>query len=126
MSSNHLNLNRQYASFKHRCSQSRFVHFAEAFDKFGVPIQFNYDGKHVIKSIPGALMTLLLGLILATFAFQRFQELVYHSNPIISLANVQDYYTSSDKFNATENGFMVAFGVNHFRTAEALDDPAYV
>lgn len=65
-------------------------------------------------------------MILAAFAFQRFQELIYHSNPIISLANVQDFYTAADKFNATDNGFRVAFGVNHFRTFEALDSEEYV
>jgi len=42
--------------------------------------------------------------------------LIYHHNPVISLAKVQDQFDPSNKVDMTQLGFKVAFGVNHFRT----------
>ena len=61
------------------CTTDKIVAATESVDLFGVDINFNYDGKHVIKSIPGTLMSFLLVFVLMTFALQRFQELVNHS-----------------------------------------------
>lgn len=93
---------------------------------FGVPVKFNYGGKSQIKSIPGAMLSIILLLVIGAFAFQRFQELIYHSNPVISVARVVDAFDASHKVNMTENGFRMAFGVNNFKDNAPLDDPAYV
>lgn len=41
-------------------------------DMFGTPIKFNFDGKELIKSTPGALVTILIGFVSLAFMSQRF------------------------------------------------------
>jgi len=60
------------------CDKKRVAEAFEQIDAFGVPVKFNYAGKSQIKSGPGAFVTIMLGLVLGAFAFQRFQELIYH------------------------------------------------
>ena len=72
------------------------------------------------------MVTCVLMLVLIAFAIQRLQTLIYHQNPNISLAHVQDYWDPSHKVDMTQLGFKLAFGVGHFRTFKALDDPNYV
>lgn len=89
-------------------------------------MRFNYGGHNQIKSVPGAIVSLFLGIVLLAFAGQRLTELINHSNPIISVARVQDAHDASFKYNLSNHGFKIAFGVNDFRTFESLDDPGYV
>lgn len=114
------------SSKRRGCSKASMSDRLQQVDTFGVPVSFNYAGKNRIKSVPGAITTIVLGAILMAFAVQRFQELWYHSNPIISLARVQDAYDATHKLDLTANGFKIAFGVNDFRSFESLDSPEYV
>lgn len=61
-----------YQKNRRNCDSNRISEAFEQIDLFGVPVKFNYGGKSDIKSIPGAIVSVLLGLILAAFAFQRF------------------------------------------------------
>ena len=72
------------------------------------------------------MVTCIVMLVLIAFAIQRLQTLIFHKNPVISLAKMQDNWDPSHKVDMTQLGFKVAFGVNHFRTLKALDDPNYV
>jgi len=54
---------------KRNCDQSSIAKAYKKIDLFGVPVHFNYGGEEKIKSIPGALVSVMLCLVLAAFAF---------------------------------------------------------
>ena len=46
-------------------------------DMFGSNVQFKIGGKHKITSFPGLLLTLVLTLIILSYASVRFKVMVY-------------------------------------------------
>ena len=47
------------------------------------------------------MVTCIVMLVLIAFAIQRLQTLIYHKNPVISLAKMQDNWDPSHKVDMT-------------------------
>ncbi len=52
--------------------------------------------------------------------------MIVHNNPLITIADIQNYYDSSMKLNFKDIGFKVAFFVQGYMDNEPKDDPNYI
>ena len=59
-------------------------------DVFGEPVSVKYKGANTFKTLPGALLSLLLFGFIFTFALLSFLDLIAYRNPIVSQVSISD------------------------------------
>ena len=64
--------------------------------------------------------------LLLAYGITSFQAMIVHNNPLITIADIQNYYDSSMKLNFKDIGFKVAFFVQGYMDNEPKDDPNYI
>ena len=95
-------------------------------DRFSSPVLLNVNGRSEISSIPGTVVTLILFIVLTSYALKKGQIFLFKENPTIQEATYSNYYDKDYQVSLKELGFKIAFGVNDYKTGEPLDDPNYV
>lgn len=92
-------------------------------DWYGEPVSFNFAGQERIPSTPGCVLTTILTLTLIGYAMSSFSQMITHSNPLITIATIQNYFDSTNVVNFDNFGFKVAFFVQGYIDNEPKDDP---
>ena len=94
-------------------------------DVFGQPFEFGLPDKtKLFKTVPGAICTLILMLILMAFAGFKFNSLVQLSQYRILSETFAFEYDAEDKFGF-DNDFRVAASITEFGVEKDFEDPTY-
>lgn len=67
-----------------------FLSRVRNFDNFGQPVSVNYKGASAYKTLPGAIATLVIKIIVLVFALVSFLELIVYKNPNVSQVSLSD------------------------------------
>lgn len=65
-----------------------FLSRVRAFDSFGQSVSINYNGDSFYKTLPGALLTFVLSVLIFGFTILSFVELIEYRNPNVSQVSV--------------------------------------
>lgn len=87
-----------------------FITFLKRIDIFGRPIQFTFNERYKFKSIPGAICSLILGIILLTIGSSNMRRMF-----LSEIENINSDYRSlslddTNAFSPGEAGFAMAVG----------------
>ena len=100
-------------------------HFLKKFDIFGRDIpSFNINGKNTIQTIPGTIVSILIGLLTLSFGILKFEHLVRRKQPFINETSSPLIKGTSQKLS--DENIMMAFSLENFYTSAPLDDPRYI
>ena len=99
-------------------------HFLKKFDIFGRDIpSFNINGKNTIQTIPGTIVSILIGLLTLSFGILKFEHLVRRKQPFINETSSPLIKGTSQKLS--DGNLMMAFSLESFDTSAPLDDPRF-
>ena len=100
-------------------------HFFKKFDIFGRDIpSFNIKGKDTIQTIPGVVVSILIGLLTLAFGILKFEHLVRRRHPFINETSSPLIKGTSQKLS--DENFMMAFSLESFDRSASLDDPRFI
>ena len=68
----------------------KFLSQVRDFDNFGKPISVNYKGDSQYRTLPGAILTLILKVLIFTFTILSILEMITYKNPNISQVSLSD------------------------------------
>ena len=72
----------------------------------------------------GTLLTLIFGVIIVFFAYDKSVTLAYKHDVDIMSASIENAVEQTEKFNASENGFFIAAALTEYDTnTEIIEDP---
>ena len=96
-------------------------------DMFGSDLPtFNLGGQEKITTYPGGVLSLLITVVMMSYAFMKFNHLIDKHNPNISLLNEVGIYDSSEVLTFEDINFRVAFSMVNYFSRATLDDPRYL
>ena len=85
-------------------------HFLKKFDIFGRDIpSFNINGKNTIQTIPGVIVSILIGLLTLSFGTLKFEHLVRRKQPFINETSSPLIKGTSQKLS--DESIMMAFSL---------------
>ena len=91
------------------------VEKVKGLDKFGQSFQFGFgpSGETKVKSLCGAMLSILVSIVMLVYAGYRFNFLLEKEGATIVQTIKEQHYTADDEFAAAQ-GFMfvAAFGQN--------------
>jgi D-alanyl-lipoteichoic acid acyltransferase DltB (MBOAT superfamily) len=100
-----------------KCSDN-FMHTLRQQDVFGKRVQFTYKGRSTYKTTIGAMVTILLGTIMAFFFVYEFYVIFSYKHPKVSVkVQLSDFVTNPDTWSEKaamdpwELGFDIAFAL---------------
>ena len=56
--------------------QNRFYDIIKSFDSFGQPLAFNYKGDQTYKTLPGAMVSIIVYIIIGTYFVYRAKAMI--------------------------------------------------
>ena len=82
------------------------------FDQFGQPIpSFTLKGQETTKTGLGACLSLMMTILVLSYAIVKFNHLVIHHNPNIATYPINAVYAEwTEPFNFTSTNLRPAFG----------------
>ena len=104
--------------------------FIKGMDLFGGSIGVNYKGEDTYKTIAGGILTFLATVLVLFYAVVQAEQLITRSSPQISVTHqFEDYATSTEAYNLSENelGVIIQFQVFSDNGVQSFDsiDPKY-
>ena len=94
-----------------------------SYDMFGIPIALNAAGEETINSMPGAIVSLCIMVLMAAYAISQ-GLLVLERDSDIKNALVQ--IENNEYYNFAENNMMVAFEMKNTASGEFLTNTSFV
>ena len=106
-------------------SNASFIELLKSFDLFGASIpNFHLKGKSNINTIVGAITSILILTMTSMFALIKFDHMMQKRGPAILQNTV---VIDDDAFiDISSDDFMLAFGVENYKTGKPMYDPRYV
>ena len=99
-------------------------HFLKKFDIFGRDIpSFNINGKNTIQTIPGVIVSILIGLLTLSFGILKFEHLVRRKQPFINETSSPLIKGTSQKLS--DENIMMAFSLENFYTGVPSDNSRF-
>ena len=78
---------------KPTCSPSKISNnLQNKTDFFGAKINFNFDGREKITSLPGSLISIALGIAFLCYAAMKFEILILQLNATVTETMLGDYF----------------------------------
>ena len=115
---------------KNQKERASFINYLieglEHIDLFGVPIQLNFNGRDLIHTWPGFLMSILIHILFITYASKKGMNLIFRYNPVITEWTQKNYFDSNSKLDLKKINFKIAFGVIDYNTYEVKNNPDFV
>jgi len=79
-------------------------------DMFGTPITLNYKGKGTFQTYWGAAVSVIIGLIMASYMIDKVKNLIWKNDPV---TNRKTFFNPLENFeellNPFDSGFNFAF-----------------
>lgn len=94
-------------------------------DLFGKPVTLLIDGQESITSIPGAIVSIFLIIVLLGYSSYQVNLVYLQDNDVSSTVNY-GFFPSSYYVHLNERSIKFAFGVANYDSYEAKDDPEFV
>ena len=86
---------------------------------------FKLKGQEAVYSLGGGICTLLISMVVLSFALVKFQQLISHQNPNMS-SYVKDV-ADDERLDLKQSNFRIAFAVeNYYPPFFLKNDPTYV
>ena len=106
---------------------SKLRSFLTSLDVFGEPVSVNFKGETNFKTLPGALLSVLIKSFLLVFAINGTIDLINYEDPQITQYDIFETRRDGDEVNLGEAKANVAFVWYNRITARADEpDPRFI
>jgi len=105
-----------YSNKEQKCYSKTFEFFS-GIDQFSESVSLTFKGKDSFSTIPGILMSILLLLLIGSYALYEFYQMIFRLNPSITelslirdLREEPEFRPYLNSFGEGNGGFDFAFG----------------
>lgn len=76
----------------------------------------NFKSLEKIPSYQGSIVSIICFLVVAVYAAQRLQTVIFREKPDVAITIENGVYGASDTLDLNKDGFKIAFGAIDYKT----------